>query len=285
MNEYARYLDDVQFRDMVARVLLYLDDHSFLKPQAAKCRLTLEGMVEVTLLHFCQDPPQMLMAALYDVSQSTVSRAISRLRPVMNAALAPFRPGVIDLLCDLSEAAEKAAQASDLPPIVLVDGTLVRESWRKGNREFYSGKHRATGRSVQVVSDEAGNLLYVSQPLPGRTHDRKAVYDTEIEAAIAASGVLGCGDKAYLGTGFLVPAKPSKHHPLTPAQVVENRWINRGRFPIERAISHIKGGLRILRNGIRTRGSDRVATVIETINLAVSLYFYRRDWRPNDVRA
>jgi len=242
-------------------------------------------MVEVTLLHVCQDPPQMFMAALYDVSQSTISRVISRLRPVMNAVLGSFKPSLIDFLCDLSEAAEAAAKAAGLPPIVLVDGTLVRESWRKDNKEVYSGKHRAAGRNVQVVSDEAGKLMYASEPLPGRTHDRKAVYDTGIEAAIAASEVLGCGDKGYLGTAFLQPSKRSKYHPLTLAQIVENRWLNRGSAPVERCISHVKGGLRILRHGVRTRGSDRVAVVDETIDLAFSLYFHRRDWRSNDVRA
>jgi len=35
MNEYARYLDPVQFCDMVARVDRYLDENGHLRPQAA----------------------------------------------------------------------------------------------------------------------------------------------------------------------------------------------------------------------------------------------------------
>lgn len=285
MNEYARYLDDVKYHDVVNRVVEHFNRHPDLRPQEAKCRLPVAMMVEVALVHLCHNLPQSLLAGLYGVSQSTVSRVIRRIRPALTAALSGFRPEIDDLADGLAAVVSEATRIGDIAPLVLIDGTLVRESWRKGNREVYSGKHRAAGRNVQVVTDETGRILYASTPQLGRTHDRRAVTETGIEAAIIASGVVAYVDKGYAGTLFVHQAKRSKYHPLAMAQVVENRWINRFRSPVERGIAHLKGALRILRTGIRTRGSDRNATVIETINLAVSLYFYRRDWRPEVVRA
>lgn len=68
-----------------------------------------------------------------DVSQSTISRAVSVLTPLARAAAAAHVPDDTQI----------AAAAADR--IVLVDGTLAPVwSWR-GHQWLYSGKHRRTG--------------------------------------------------------------------------------------------------------------------------------------------
>jgi hypothetical protein len=65
----------------------------------------------------------------------------------------------------------------DIPKdtILLVDGTLVPcWSW-KAHPEDYSGKRRTIGKNVIVVSTMNGRLVYVSDPLPGKTHDSEAI--------------------------------------------------------------------------------------------------------------
>ena len=285
MNEHTRYLDFVKFTDIVSRVDRQMDEHPDLRQQPGKCHLLLDLRVELVLVHICHNLTQLFLADFYGVSQSTVSRIISRLRPIMLSILEPFRPDMDDLARELATTFEESIAADEPPPSVLIDGTLVKEAWRRGNKGVYSGKHKAAGRNVQVVADEQGRLLYAGEPQPGKMHDRKAVAETGIEAAIAASGLSGCGDMGYMGTAFNHPNRSSKYHKLTIAEEIENRWINRLRAPVERCIGNIKGSLRILRTGIRVRGSERIAAVNETIVLAISLYFYRRDWRPKSVRA
>lgn len=60
------------------------------------------------------------------------------------------------------------------PDFVLLDGTLaecdrVGDCWAD-----YSAKHRRHGVNVRVLTDPAGELLWISPALPGRTHDLSA---------------------------------------------------------------------------------------------------------------
>jgi hypothetical protein len=60
---------------------------------------------------------------------------------------------------------------------VILDGTLLRidrvamSSGR--DRRYYSGKHKCHGMNVQVISDPAGRLVWVSPALPGALADAK----------------------------------------------------------------------------------------------------------------
>jgi hypothetical protein len=39
---------------------------------------------------------------------------------------------------------------------------------------FYSGKHKKHGMNLQVIASPTGDILWVSGPLPGSVHDKKA---------------------------------------------------------------------------------------------------------------
>ena len=40
---------------------------------------------------------------------------------------------------------------------------------------LYSGKHHRAGHNLQVLTDQAGEIFYISEPLPGSTHDITAI--------------------------------------------------------------------------------------------------------------
>ena len=56
---------------------------------------------------------------------------------------------------------------------VVVDGTLIPIDRVAAGRPFYSGKHRHHGMNLQVISPD-GEILWVSGPLAGATHDLTA---------------------------------------------------------------------------------------------------------------
>jgi hypothetical protein len=60
------------------------------------------------------------------------------------------------------------------PEFVLLDGTLAGCHRVGDSRADYSAKHRRHGVNVQVVTDPAGEVLWISPALPGRTHDLTA---------------------------------------------------------------------------------------------------------------
>ena len=64
------------------------------------------------------------------------------------------------------------------PDFVLLDGTLGECDRFGDSRADCSAKHRRHGVNVQVLTDPAGELPWISPALPGRTHDLTAAVPT-----------------------------------------------------------------------------------------------------------
>jgi hypothetical protein len=85
-----------------------------------------------------------IWAEIFDVAQSTISRYITFLTPLIDKATAGFRP-----------AAEEAAEATR-GAIALVDGTLWPcWSW-SGERELWAGKYKTTGHGSLIITNLSG---------------------------------------------------------------------------------------------------------------------------------
>lgn len=57
---------------------------------------------------------------------------------------------------------------------VIPDGTLLPIDRIAAGRPYHSGKRKHHGMNVQVPADPAGRLIWVSDALPGATHDLAA---------------------------------------------------------------------------------------------------------------
>jgi hypothetical protein len=215
--------------------------------------LTLAQAVKATTMYFKNNITQDVIAELLEVSQPTVSRVIADLEPVIGSVLAEYVP-------DLGEAT--AAR------VVLVDGTLAPcWSWA-GAPDLYSGKHQTTGHNHQIVTDLTGQLLHVSDPLPGSAHDARAIRETGLIEVIDASNTIG--DKGYLGTGLLTPFRKPPDGTLLPWQKEFNKQVNALRAPVERAIGNFKTW-RIFHTDYR-RPRDTYPTAF---NATRSLHFFK----------
>jgi len=119
-------------------------------------RLGLYKSLVVALTYLRRNRVHAEIAETYGVSQSTVSRAITRLTPILATVLAERVPVAEDL---------------DRRQQYIVDGSLLPcWSWAD-HPELYSGKHKTTGLNVQVACDLSGTLVWVSDPAHGSTHD------------------------------------------------------------------------------------------------------------------
>lgn len=113
-------------------------------------------------MYFRTNVTEEVIAELLFVDQSTISRAISDLEGILADVLEEFVP-------DLAEELDGR--------VGVVDGSLC-PCWSWANAtELWSGKHKTTGHSHQFVCDLTGDLLHVSDPLPGKTHDAKAIVE------------------------------------------------------------------------------------------------------------
>lgn len=185
--------------------------------------LRLTTAVKATVMYLKNNLTQEVIADLLGVSQPTISRAIAEFEVVIADVLDEFVP-------DLAELTRGR--------VAVVDGTLCPcWSWADAP-ELRSGKHHTTGHAHQLAVDLTGELLHVSDPMPGRTHDAKAVRDTGTLDLLDPDNTIA--DKGYLGTGVLTPYRTPPGGQLLPWQKEFNKTINQLRYVVERAIANYK---------------------------------------------
>lgn len=209
--------------------------------------------VAVTLCYLRRNHVQQELAELFDASQPTISRTVARYVTVLGELLKEWVPTVEDL---------------DPEDQLIIDGTLLPcWSWAD-HHELWSGKHRTTGLNVQVACTLRGDLAWVSDPTPGKTHDAKA---------ICGSGLLDentrprhLGDKAYIGLGMITPIRKQPGGELDESQKEFNTQVNSIRYQVERTIANLKTW-RILHTDYRRP----LKTFSETISTIIALEFYR----------
>ena len=214
--------------------------------------LGLGNSVVITLTYLRRNRVQWELAETYGVSQSTVSRAITAITPLLARALARHVP--------IAEELRPGRQ-------YIVDGTLLPcWSWAS-DPGLYSGKHKTTGMNVQVVCTLEGELVWISDPVAGARHD---VYCLDQSGALdGLTPDAWTGDKGYVGRGVVTPIKKIEGVELLDWQKAFNTAINQTRAVVERVIANLKTW-RILHTDYRRP----LSTFDTTISAVIGLQFY-----------
>jgi hypothetical protein len=215
--------------------------------------LGLYKAVVVTLTYLRRNRVQVELAETYQVSQSTISRAVTALTPRLGQVLADYVPTADDL---------------DEDTQYIVDGTLL-PCWSWTHRpSLYSGKHKTTGMNVQVAATLSGHLAWISDPIDGARHDAHCL---RTSAALRQDHpVRWIGDKGYVGLDMITPIKKPTHRHLLAWEKEFNTQINKIRYVIEQVIANFKTW-RIMHTDYRRP----INTFPETITTVIALNFYR----------
>jgi hypothetical protein len=212
--------------------------------------LYLSAVIALTYLR--RNRAQAELAETYEVSQATVSRAVSAITPLLGKVLKDFVPTTDDL---------------DQREQYIADGALLPcWSWA-GCPELYSGKHKTTGMNVQVACTLSGNLALISDALPGSRHDSWCLSESG-----ALAGFPPCrwiGDKAYIGKDMITPVRKPADRELLDWEKEFSTAVNKIRYVIERVIANFKSW-RIMHTDYRRP----LATFTTTISAVVALHFY-----------
>jgi hypothetical protein len=130
--------------------------------------------VIVTLVCLRFQLPHGLLAALYGVHRSTVTRAVREIRPLLAARGFAVPEGQ-----RLKTMADVFAYAGAHGITLRMDGTEVQvrrpKAGRPGRRAFVSGKKKMNTKKATVFTDDAGRSLFAGVFRPGRMHDQTAV--------------------------------------------------------------------------------------------------------------
>jgi hypothetical protein len=191
--------------------------------------LGLYRAVSMACMYLRHNATEELIADLHGISQSTVSRYLAALIPAVSAALEEFVPTAGSAAGDVQGRG------------CLVDGTITPCWSYKDHKELKSRKKGVTGYNVQLISLLDGSVAYISDPLPGKTHDFAAFNKTPAAEIVSHSGG-GIGDRGYWGTALVTPRK-KPYGPLGELSKADkecNTEMATLRAPIERAIAHFK---------------------------------------------
>ena len=193
---------------------------------SARRKLTPGGQALLVLAYLRKGDPFAEIAAGFKVSTATAWRYVNETVALLAARAPKLRQALQD--------AKDAGYA-----YVVIDGTLIPVDRLAADRPFYSGKHRRHGMNLQVIASPAGDILWVSGPLPGAVHDLKAARIWGILRELAAAGLITLADKGYHGAGehVLTPYR-GKNKPESQKQA--NRAHARLRSPGERANAQLK---------------------------------------------
>lgn len=230
------------------------------KPVGRPKLCDLDEAVEISCMYVRQNATEEFLGDMRHISQSTVSRIVTEIIPVIKVALGEFVPTA-------EEAIDRAKGK-----VLLVDGTITPCWSYAGHRELWSRKHGTTGFNSQLVGTLDGDPVYISDPLPGKTHDAKAFAETPVAEIVKASGG-GVGDKGYQGTGLATPVKKPRKGELSPMQKKCNQRQSRMRAPIERVVAHFKSW-RMFHTDYRRPYS----TYRDSYDAGRALFFFSRIW-------
>jgi hypothetical protein len=206
----------------------------------------------VTLTYMRRNRVQAEIAETFEVSQSTISRAIAAVTPLLGDVLGRYVPTADEL---------------DAQTQYIVDGSLLPcWSWASHPR-LYSGKHKTTGMNVQVACTLNGDLAWISDPIDGSRHDTYCLRESRVLLTLDPGDWVG--DKGYVGNDMITPFKKPADRDLLDWEDEFNTQINKIRWVIEQVIANLKTW-RILHTDYR-RPIETFATTISTV---VALHFY-----------
>ncbi|GAB7187431.1 DDE superfamily endonuclease [Kitasatospora sp. Ki12] len=207
--------------------------------------------VTATLIHLRHDLPHAVLALLFGVDRSTISRAVGEVRGLLAARgfAVPDRPGI-----RLRTPADVFAYAQAEGVVLRLDATEVQvrrpTSHRGGRRAFVSGKKKQNTMKATIVADAKGRTLWAGNLRPGRMHDATAIWSEGIDELFSQfPKVQVLLDDGYLGLRRDHPGKavtpPRKPNKIAAPEVHETRERARHehssqRIPVEHALADHK---------------------------------------------
>jgi hypothetical protein len=253
-------LEEKQLSELECRVAELLEE-PWDKGEGRPRELTFREAIVVTCGYLRQNIIEEVWADIFSVAQSTISRYITFLTPLVENATEEDRPTEED-------AAEATRDA-----IALVDGTLWPcWSW-DGESNLWAGKYKTTGHGSLIVTNLQGNITFVSEPVTGNQHDMKKLKGSVVEKILKKAGGV-FGDKGFIGTDYITtPIRKPKFRERLKWEYEWNNQVSSYRAPVERAVATLKTW-RILFTDYRRP----LKTFKSSFRAAIGLYFFKESF-------
>src|SRR5215213_438871 len=226
------------------------------------------NQILLTVIWLRTYPTNEVLAYLIGVSDSTVSRVLARILPLLEAAGK-------DTMRLPDPGRKRRRQLDDLlrdtPALAVVIDTFEQRVQRCKDRDvadtYYSGKKKQhTLKSQVAVDEETGQIVDVADSVPGPTADITVLEQSGLLARLP-SGVGGIGKLHPKGLGASPRRKPrGKDRPAE--DIAYNRAFSRRRIVVEHSIGRMRRyqALSQTDRHHRQHHSARVRAVADLVN-------------------
>lgn len=233
--------------------------------------LTVRDHLLLTVIWLRLYPIHEVLAYLFGVSDSTVSRLIERVLPILEQS---GRDGMRLPDPGRKQRRQLPDLLRDIPELtVIVDSFEQRVQRPPKDDSHYSGKKKQHTLKSQIgVDSDTGRIVDVSESVPGPTADLKLLEGSGLLERLPEEVGVG-GDLAYLNLpklrryGFSPRRKPrSKDRP--PEDIVYNRTFSQFRIIVEQTIGQLRRfqSITATDRNHRRHHSARVAAVAGLVN-------------------
>ena len=190
-----------------------------------KYDLSVGEMLLLGVMYYRLYVSQAVLGILFEVSESTVSRRIGQMEPLLAAV---FRIPSRRIQMTEEELME-----------VFVDATEQEtERPKKGQRSWYSGKKKRHTIKHQIFVDRKGRIRAVSRAHKGKVNDKKVYAQEKVKVP---PGVSQTGDKGSQGVaGMRTPFKKPRGGTLTKEQREHTRALGKARIVVEHTLGKMK---------------------------------------------
>jgi hypothetical protein len=202
----------------------------------------------LTVVWLRKYPTHEVLGYLYGVSDTTVSRCLKRVLPLLSAAGR-------DTMRMPMPSRKRRRQLSDLlqglPELAVIIDTFEQAVQRPEDRNeadgYYSGKKkRHTLKSQVAVDDANGQIVDIAESVPGPTADITVLKQSALLDRLPA-GVGGLGDLAYVGIDQLhpqglgaTPRRKPRGKPRPAEDVAYNTAFSQRRIKVEHTIGRLR---------------------------------------------
>lgn len=188
-------------------------------------------------------PTYDVLGFLFDLDKSNVSRNLKRVLAVLHEQL-----GDEVRWPDQGRRKQKMeAFMQEFPEVAaIVDATeqpTQRPKDQETQQRYYSGKKKRHTLKTQVVVGPDGELMAVSDTVPGAQHDKKLYDESGVGDRLDEDEAM-MGDSGYQGIQHdhraVLPDKKPKGGELTDQQKARNRRVSQARVVVENTICQLK---------------------------------------------
>ena len=198
-------------------------------------------------------PLQEVLGFFFGMSQTQANHWIYRLADILQRAL-----GALNYLPERET--ERLAEVLGEYEVLefAQDGTerrRQRPTDDEKQRRYYSGKKKAhTLKNHLIVHPESRQVCYLSDTVPGKTHDKKLADESNLTFPAQSLLEQDTGYQGYAPDNVLLlqPKKKPRKQELTVSEKFVNRVISSGRIVVENVIAGVKR-CRIVKDILRNR--------------------------------